>query len=75
MITKLKKMFLPIESDNLEVNDFIQKLIDQVAKIREKQIKNGVVDNKIMVFHSNNDKTITLQYYDVEIKEENIVII
>lgn len=69
MGTKLKKIFLSVEVDNMEINDFIQKIIDIVAKIREKQIKNGVVDNKIMVFNSNTNKEITLQYYDIDLTD------
>jgi hypothetical protein len=73
MVTKLNKIFLPVSAHCVEINDFIQNLIDEVAKIREKQIKHGVVDNKIMVLNSNNDQNITLQYYDVDIKEEENV--
>lgn len=60
----LNKNFININADDLEVNVFIQNLIDTVAKIREKQIQNGVVDNKIMIYSSNNSKELTLQYYD-----------
>ena len=60
----LTKNFININADDLEVNVFIQNLIDTVAKIREKQIQNGVVDNKIMIYSSNNSKELTLQYYD-----------
>jgi hypothetical protein len=72
MAKKLNKIFFTIPSHCIEINDFIQNLIDEVAKIREKQIKHGVVDNKIMVLNSSNDKNITLQYYDIDIKEENV---
>lgn len=60
----LSKNFINIDADGLEVNVFIQNLIDTVAKIREKQIQNGVVDNKIMIYNHNNSKEITIQYYD-----------
>lgn len=70
MGTRLKKMFIDVDADGLEINDFIQNLINIVAKIREQQIKNGVVDNKIMVYSSTNNKSLSLQYYDVEITEE-----
>lgn len=60
----LTKNFININADDLEVNVFVQNLIDTVAKIREKQIQNGVVDNKIMIYSSNNSKELTLQYYD-----------
>lgn len=69
MNVKLNKLFLPIPAHCVEINDFIQNIIDEVAKIREKQIKHGVVDNKIMVLNSNNDQNIILQYYDIDIKE------
>lgn len=72
MTTKLNKIFLTVPSHCIEVNEFIQNLINEVAKIREKQIKHGVVDNKIMVLNSSNDQSITLQYYDVNIKEDNV---
>lgn len=71
MATKLNKIYLPIETNNVEINDFIQDLISTVGKIREKQIQHGVVDNKIMVLGSNTDRNITLQYYDIEIIDEN----